>query len=38
MSKPLENDPAHAEVFGPKPKGVRKKLAEGAEWVIAPLV
>lgn len=33
---PRENDPAHAEVFGKKSKSVRKKLADGAVWVILP--
>lgn len=36
IRKPRENDPAHAEVFGKKSKSVRKKLADGAEWVILP--
>ncbi|MGH8578882.1 MAG: hypothetical protein ACREVK_01730, partial [Gammaproteobacteria bacterium] len=36
MRKPLDDDPAHAEVFGAKSRSVRKGLAEGSEWVIAP--
>jgi hypothetical protein len=36
IRKPRENDPAHAEVFGPKPQGLRKKFAKSADWVIAP--
>ncbi len=36
MRKPLDDDPAHAEVFGPKSHSVRKGLAAGSEWVIAP--
>jgi hypothetical protein len=34
--KPLEQEPAHAEVFGPKPESVRRKLAKGSQWVIGP--
>jgi hypothetical protein len=33
---PLPDDPAHAEVFGPKSEGVRKRLAKGADWEIPP--
>ena len=34
--KPRDNDPAHAEVFGPKPESVRKRFARASVWVIAP--
>ena len=34
--KPRRDEPAHAEVFGKKPKSVRKKLAKGSEWVLPP--
>lgn len=29
-------EPAHAVVFGPKPKSVQRRLAKRAVWVIAP--
>ena len=32
----LADEPAHAEVFGKKPKSVRKKLAKESEWVLPP--
>jgi hypothetical protein len=34
--KPKDDDPAHAEVFGPKPASIRKKFAKASDWVIAP--
>lgn len=33
---PLPEEPAHAEVFGEKPKSVKRKLAKGSVWVIPP--
>lgn len=33
---PLSEEPAHAEVFGGKTKKVRKTLAVGSTWIIAP--
>jgi hypothetical protein len=33
---PLPEEPAHASVFGRKTKGVKKKLAKAATWVVAP--
>lgn len=33
---PVPNNPAHAVVFGEKPKSVRKTLAVQAEWIIPP--
>lgn len=33
---PTPNEPAHAVVFGEKPRPVRKRLAQGCEWVILP--
>jgi hypothetical protein len=36
VRKPLATEPAHAEVFGRKTEGVRRKLARAAVWVIAP--
>src|SRR5262245_34131208 len=33
---PLPQEPAHAFVFGPKPKSVQKRLAREAVWVIPP--
>lgn len=36
MRKPLEEEPAHAEVFGKKTDSVRKRFARAAVWVIAP--
>ena len=35
--KPLDNAPAHAEVFGPKPESVRQRFAKASHWIIAPL-
>lgn len=32
----LKEEPAHAEVFGAKTKGVRKALAKASKWIIAP--
>lgn len=34
--KPLANEPAHAEVFGKKTDGVRKRFARAAIWIIEP--
>lgn len=36
MATPLPDEPAHASVFGRKTKAIRKRLADGARWVIAP--
>jgi hypothetical protein len=36
MRKPLDDEPAHAEVFGKKTDSVRKKFARAAIWVIGP--
>jgi len=36
MRKPLDDEPAHAEVFGKKTDGVRKGFAREAVWVIGP--
>lgn len=36
MRKPLPEEPAHAEVFGRKTNSVRRTLAKGCTWVIAP--
>jgi hypothetical protein len=33
---PMPDEPAHALVFGPKPKSVQRRLAKGAVWVIPP--
>jgi hypothetical protein len=33
---PLPDEPAHALVFGEKPKSIRKKLAQAAEWIVSP--
>ena len=33
---PLLDEPAHAVVFGKKTQGVKRKLARGASWVVAP--
>lgn len=35
---PLPDEPAHAEVFGKKTDGVRKRFAKNAKWVIGPSV
>ncbi|NLX56655.1 MAG: hypothetical protein GXY58_16220 [Planctomycetaceae bacterium] len=34
--QPLEDEPAHAEVFGKKTDGVRKGFAKAAVWIIGP--
>lgn len=34
--EPLENEPAHAVVFGRKTHGIRRRLAAGARWMIPP--
>ena len=34
--EPLPDEPAHAVVFGKKTKGVRKRLARAALWVVSP--
>lgn len=36
IRKPLVDEPAHAEVFGKKTDGVRKRFARAAVWVIQP--
>lgn len=36
VRKPLDEEPAHAEVFGKKTDGVRKGFANAAVWVIGP--
>ena len=36
VRKPLETEPAHAEVFGNKTKRVRRTFAREATWVIGP--
>lgn len=36
VRKPLDDEPAHAEVFGKKTDGVRKRFAREAIWVIGP--
>ncbi len=36
MREPLDDEPAHAIVFGEKPKRVGRMLAKAAEWVIPP--
>lgn len=38
MRKPLPEEPAHAEVFGEKPKSVQRALAKGSEWIVPPPV
>ena len=34
--EPLEDEPAHAVVFGRKTKGVQRRLAKKCEWVLPP--
>ena len=34
MRTPQPNEPAHADVFGPKPKNVTRSLAKGSVWVV----
>ena len=34
--EPTQEEPAHAVVFGSKPRSVRDELAKGSSWVIAP--
>ena len=36
MRKPQSTEPAHAEVFGRKTKGVKRALAKGAIWIVRP--
>lgn len=36
IRNPLENDPAHGEVFGKKTKGVKRALANNSHWYIEP--
>jgi hypothetical protein len=36
MRKPLENDPAHGEVFGKKTKSVQRALAKNSHWCVDP--
>lgn len=38
VRRPLPEEPAHAEVFGTKTEGVRRKFARAAIWVIGPSV
>ena len=33
---PLESEPAHALVVGPKPKAVQRRLAKAAVWAVPP--
>lgn len=33
---PLPPDPAHTFVFGDKPRGVRRALAQNARWIVPP--
>ena len=33
---PLDNDPAHAEVFGKKPKSVMRNFSHNSIWIIPP--
>jgi hypothetical protein len=34
--EPLEEEPAHAVIFGRKTDGVKKRLAKAARWVLPP--
>ena len=34
--QPFDDEPAHAVVFGDKPRRVRKELSSGSRWVIFP--
>ena len=34
--EPLPDEPAHAVVFGEKPKRIQRKLAKGSRWVVPP--
>lgn len=34
--EPTDEEPAHGEVFGEKPKSVRRKIAKSAEWIVPP--
>ena len=36
MRKPVPEEPAHAEVFGRKTRGVRRALAKGSDWIVPP--
>lgn len=36
VKKWLQEEPAHAEVFGKKTKGVRKAIAKASDWIIEP--
>lgn len=36
MREPLADEPAHAVVFGEKPKRVGRRLAKSAVWVVPP--
>jgi len=36
MRKPLENDPAHGEVFGKKTRGFKKVLVNASKWCVEP--
>ena len=33
---PLDNDPAHAHVFGKKTRSTQRKFARNAAWIVAP--
>ena len=33
---PTPEEPAHAIVFGPKPKSIQRRLAKESSWVLAP--
>lgn len=34
--EPFPDEPAHAVVFGEKPKRVQRKLAKGSQWIVPP--
>ena len=36
MKVPLDNEPAHAEVFGKKTSSVKKALVRRSHWIIRP--
>lgn len=36
MRKPLPEEPAHAEVFGKKTRGVKRAFAKHCDWIILP--
>lgn len=33
---PLPHEPAHALIFGPKPKSTQRRLAKGSAWIVPP--